>query len=93
MHQYRQGILVLLRMTLGLWQVADWTQPTICSVIRQTAYLATAGGVQWLGNKEKVVYPLASGAEAAPGVCLMCLSSKRLFRNYTVQQTNDHYCD
>lgn len=43
----------------------------MCSLIWQTAYLATAGGVQWPGNKEKAVYPLASGAEDALGMCVM----------------------
>lgn len=38
---------------------------------KETAYLPTSGGVQWLGNKEKVVAPLASAAEAALGTCVM----------------------
>lgn len=42
----------------------------MCSIIRQTAYLATTGGVRWLVNKEKVVAPLVSGAEAALGTCV-----------------------
>lgn len=68
--QYKPGILALPRMTLGLWQVARWIWPTMCSIIRQTAYLATTGGVHWLVNKEMLVSPLASGAEAALGTCV-----------------------
>lgn len=68
----------------------------MCSVIRQTAYLATAGGVQWPGNKEKAASPLASGAEAALGMCVMghlaqksCSEITRSSRQMTTNMTED----